>query len=72
MRNWDVRDEQGNCSADSALEDASFVCNHLDIELHEVNFVKEYWNNVFRSVTFMEYCAVYHFHKNYIEDYSHK
>ena len=48
MRNWDVRDEFGRCAADQDLEDADHVCRHLGIELHQVNFVKEYWNQVFR------------------------
>ncbi|XP_054720931.1 mitochondrial tRNA-specific 2-thiouridylase 1-like [Uloborus diversus] len=47
MRNWDIADETGHCQADQDKEDASFVCNKLGIPLIEVNFVKEYWNNVF-------------------------
>ncbi|XP_074646045.1 mitochondrial tRNA-specific 2-thiouridylase 1-like [Tubulanus polymorphus] len=47
MRNWDGRDEFGVCSVDKDLEDAEYVCKKLDIPLHEVNFVKEYWNDVF-------------------------
>ena len=48
MRNWDIRDEQGHCSADQDYEDAEHVCRHIGIEFHEVNFVKEYWTDVFR------------------------
>ncbi|XP_064633032.1 mitochondrial tRNA-specific 2-thiouridylase 1-like [Lineus longissimus] len=47
MRNWDTKDEFGECRADKDLEDAKLVCSHLHIPLHEVNFVKEYWNEVF-------------------------
>lgn len=48
MRNWDVSDEAGKCTADKDVEDAKFVCRHLQIPFHEVSFVKEYWNDVFR------------------------
>lgn len=48
MRNWDIADEVGQCSADKDAADAEFVCNHLGIPFVEVNFVKEYWHDVFR------------------------
>lgn len=48
MRNWDVADEKGFCQADLDREDAEYVCNKIGIPFFEVNFVKEYWNNVFR------------------------
>ena len=48
MKNWDQKDEFGHCTADEDFEDAQYVCEHLDIPLHTVNFVKEYWNDVFR------------------------
>ncbi|KAI8742958.1 mitochondrial tRNA-specific 2-thiouridylase 1 [Biomphalaria glabrata] len=47
MKNWDIRDEKGKCSSDEELEDAAWVCKTLNIPFHEVNFVKEYWNEVF-------------------------
>ncbi|XP_064605086.1 mitochondrial tRNA-specific 2-thiouridylase 1-like [Liolophura sinensis] len=47
MRNWDVSDEAGRCTADQDVEDAKFVCRQLQIPFHDVNFVKEYWNDVF-------------------------
>lgn len=47
MRNWDERDEKGHCTGDADAEDAEWVCRKLDIPFHEVNFVKEYWNDVF-------------------------
>lgn len=47
MKNWDITDEKGSCRADEDYKDASFVCNQLNIKLHHVNFVKEYWNEVF-------------------------
>ncbi|CAL1285266.1 unnamed protein product [Larinioides sclopetarius] len=47
MRNWDIADEKGYCQADHDKEDAEYVCRKIGIPLLEVNFVKEYWNNVF-------------------------
>ena len=47
MRNWDVKDETGVCSADKDAEHAEKTCRLLDIPFREVNFVKEYWNEVF-------------------------
>ncbi|XP_050305844.1 mitochondrial tRNA-specific 2-thiouridylase 1 [Anthonomus grandis grandis] len=47
MKNWDIADEKGSCRADEDYKDASYICNQLNIKLHHVNFVKEYWNEVF-------------------------
>ncbi len=47
MKNWDLTNELGQCTTDEDRKDAQYVCQHLNIPLREVNFVKEYWNNVF-------------------------
>ncbi|XP_055350571.1 mitochondrial tRNA-specific 2-thiouridylase 1-like isoform X2 [Paramacrobiotus metropolitanus] len=47
MRNWDSKDESGQCTLDKDCEDAENICRRLEIPFHEVNFVKEYWNDVF-------------------------
>nr|XP_060634399.1 mitochondrial tRNA-specific 2-thiouridylase 1 [Anolis sagrei ordinatus] len=47
MKNWDIADEKGVCSADKDCEDAYRVCEILDIPFHQVSYVKEYWNDVF-------------------------
>lgn len=57
MRNWDStinNDILGNpdltndiCPQEQDYNDALAVCNKLDIPLHRVDFVKEYWDNVF-------------------------
>ncbi|CAG9765644.1 unnamed protein product [Ceutorhynchus assimilis] len=47
MKNWDIADEKGSCRADEDYKDASQLCKQLNIKLHHVNFVKEYWNEVF-------------------------
>ncbi|OWF36117.1 mitochondrial tRNA-specific 2-thiouridylase 1-like [Mizuhopecten yessoensis] len=47
MTNWDKLNEKGECQADKDFEDAQFICEHLNLPLHNVSFVKEYWNEVF-------------------------
>ena len=57
MRNWDAslnNDILGNptlnnniCPQEEDYNDALAVCNKLGIELHRVDFVKEYWDYVF-------------------------
>ncbi|XP_045773683.1 mitochondrial tRNA-specific 2-thiouridylase 1 isoform X1 [Maniola jurtina] len=54
MRNWDGNYEAGFCTDEKDFEDATFVCRKLDIPLHRVHFIKEYWNDVF-SVVLREY-----------------
>ena len=57
MRNWDSlvnNDIEGNpndlndiCPQEEDYNDAKAVCDHLGIELHRVDFIKEYWDYVF-------------------------
>lgn len=47
MKNWDEFDEMGRCSGEQDLLDAEYTCNKLNIELKQVNYVKDYWNSVF-------------------------
>ena len=57
MRNWDSminNDIEGNpnigdniCPQEQDYNDALAVCEKLDIPLHRVDFIKEYWDNVF-------------------------
>lgn len=57
MRNWDAsinNDIKGNptlnnniCPQEQDYNDAKCVCDKLGIELHRIDFVKEYWDNVF-------------------------
>ncbi|KAJ2951497.1 hypothetical protein O0L34_g13649 [Tuta absoluta] len=54
MRNWDNNYEAGFCSDERDFEDATYVCRKLDIPLHKVYFIKEYWNEVF-TVLLKEY-----------------
>ena len=51
MTNWDSSDEVGvgdRCRIDKDKNDAREVCDRLGIPLVEVDFVKEYWNDVFQ------------------------
>ncbi|MDD5836466.1 MAG: tRNA 2-thiouridine(34) synthase MnmA [bacterium] len=58
MRNWDAalnNDIEGNptfgeniCPQEQDYNDAKKVCEQLDIPLHRVDFIKEYWDNVFK------------------------
>ena len=48
MKNWDdTNDEQ--CPAKKDYEDVVRICDQLDIPFYTVNFVQEYWDNVFES-----------------------
>ena len=48
MQNWESDSKDPYCTATQDLIDAQNVCDHLGIEFHTVNFVKEYWDNVFQ------------------------
>lgn len=48
MKNWEDSFSSGYCSVEEDLEDAKDVCDTLGIELHTVNFVKEYHERVFK------------------------
>ena len=56
MRNWDSmvnNDIEGNpnqgniCPQEEDYNDAKKVCEHLNIPLHRIDFIKEYWDDVF-------------------------
>ena len=47
MKNWEEDDTEEYCAAASDLKDAAQVCERIGIDLHEVNFAHEYWENVF-------------------------
>ncbi len=57
MRNWDAalnNDIEGNptfneniCPQEQDYNDAKELCDKLGIELHRIDFVKEYWDDVF-------------------------
>lgn len=47
MKNWEEKDAQGQCRSVLDYEDVIRVCDQLDIPYYSINFVKEYWDNVF-------------------------
>ena len=47
MKNWEEDDTEEYCASATDLKDAAQVCERLGIDLHEVNFAHEYWENVF-------------------------
>ncbi|MGB5325108.1 MAG: tRNA 2-thiouridine(34) synthase MnmA [Pseudomonadales bacterium] len=47
MKNWEEDDGSEYCTAREDFEDAMRVADQLGIELHAVNFARNYWDNVF-------------------------
>ena len=47
MKNWDEKDDSGRCMAEKDYKDVIKVCELLEIPYYSVDFVKEYWDNVF-------------------------
>lgn len=47
MKNWEEKTPDGACQSALEFEDVVRVCSQLDIPYYSVNFVKEYWDNVF-------------------------
>ena len=48
MHNWDELDESGQCTSERDFAHVEEICRHIHIPCLRVNFVKEYWNEVFR------------------------
>lgn len=48
MQNWETDNDDPYCSAEQDLSDAKAVADTLDIPFHTINFVKDYWDNVFQ------------------------
>lgn len=47
LKNWDLVDETGFCSSEQDWEDAQYVCDKLQIPIQRIDFVKQYWTDVF-------------------------
>ncbi len=47
MKNWEEKDENGVCTSAKDWEDVQRVCDQLDIAATSVDFVREYWDQVF-------------------------
>lgn len=50
MKNWEESDAKGRCNASKDQEDASKVCDLLDIPFYTVNFTEEYYQEVFQDL----------------------
>ena len=47
MKNWEEKDENGVCQSAAEYADVVKVCEKLDIPYYAIEFVQEYWDNVF-------------------------
>ncbi|MCM2324525.1 MAG: tRNA 2-thiouridine(34) synthase MnmA [Oligoflexia bacterium] len=47
MKNWEETDDSGVCQAARDYDDVARVCERLEIPYYGVEFVREYWDNVF-------------------------
>ncbi|KAI9475885.1 MAG: tRNA methyl transferase [Benjaminiella poitrasii] len=47
MRNWDTSDERGECTSRADWEEVQRTCRQLEIPCRQIDFVKEYWTDVF-------------------------
>lgn len=47
MKNWEEKDADGICQSAQEFEDVVRVCEQIGIPYYSVNFVQEYWNQVF-------------------------
>jgi len=47
MKNWEEKDDEGLCTAESDYRDVRDVCDRIGIPYYTVNFVQEYWDRVF-------------------------
>ena len=47
MKNWEEKDENGVCTAESDWRDVREVCDLIGIPYYAVNFAREYWDRVF-------------------------
>ena len=56
MKNWEESFSSGYCTLEEDIEDARDVCETLGIELHLVDFVREYHERVFKHFL-AEYAA---------------
>jgi tRNA-specific 2-thiouridylase len=52
MKNWDEREETNSeCMFDADRRSAKKLANYLSMDLHEVDFCREYWQSVFSPFT---------------------
>jgi len=49
MKNWEEKDANGVCSSEREFADVVSVCRRLEIPYYSVEFVKEYFDRVFKT-----------------------
>ncbi len=49
MKNWEEKDASGVCTSKRDFDDVVSVCRRLDIPYYSVEFVKEYFDRVFKT-----------------------
>lgn len=49
MKNWEEKDENGQCTSEKDYQDVIRVCEQIDIPYYSLNFVEEYRENVFKE-----------------------
>ncbi len=47
MKNWEEKDEFGQCTSAQDFDDVARVCDTIGIPYYAVEFVQEYWDHVF-------------------------
>lgn len=47
MKNWEEQDENGVCTSEADYKDVEKVAQKIGIPYYSIDFVKEYWDNVF-------------------------
>lgn len=47
MKNWEELDENGVCTSEADYKDVELVAQKIGIPYYTIDFVKEYWDNVF-------------------------
>lgn len=47
MKNWEEKDEFGQCTSAQDYEDVARVCDTIGIPYYTIEFVQEYWDHVF-------------------------
>lgn len=47
MKNWEEKDEFGQCTSAEDYEDVARVCDKIGMPYYSIEFVQEYWDHVF-------------------------
>lgn len=64
LKTWDETEETGDCTTKEDWNDAQEICQKLNIPIRQVDFVKEYWTDVFEYVTSFNFFFLNKFQRN--------